>query len=286
MHNRSSALFAPDGGAASGGGATDNAATGGAAPAAFDWGASLGAQAATLQPLVATKGWKSPADALTAYQNLESLVGRAVVPPGADAKSEDWAPVFDKLGRPQAPDGYSGIARPAELPADFLPDDDLTGFRQAAHKAGLNDIQAKELFGWFAGRGQSQFVSARDADAKVEPELRTKWGGSYDANVEIARRAAKSFGGDGVLDVLEKKVGGVALVEFFHRVGVAMGEDTLAGGGGPAGGAKPATPQAAQQKIAQLSSDPAFQKRLFNQGEIGHADAKREWQDLHKVAYT
>ncbi len=45
MHNRSRALFAPDGGAVSGGSATDNAATGGtpaAAPdsAAFDWGAS------------------------------------------------------------------------------------------------------------------------------------------------------------------------------------------------------------------------------------------------------
>uniref|UniRef100_UPI0019553C3F hypothetical protein n=1 Tax=Methylobacterium sp. B34 TaxID=95563 RepID=UPI0019553C3F len=165
---RSRAVFAPDGGAASGIGAPDGGA--GGAPASssgFDWTGALGDQAQTFQPLLQAKGWKSPVDALTAYQNLETHVGRAIVPPGADAKPEDWAPVYDKLGRPQAPDGYTGVARPADLPADFLPDDDLSGFRQAAHTAGLSDRQAQALFGWFSGRGKSQFDAAREANAKV-----------------------------------------------------------------------------------------------------------------------
>lgn len=288
---RNRAVFAPDGGAASMLGAPDAPPAAAAQPSAqpsggYDWSGALGEQAQTFQPLLQTKGWKSPADALTAYQNLETHLGRAIVPPGADAKPEDWAPVYDKLGRPQAPDGYTGVARPADLPADYLPDDDLSGFRAAAHTAGLSDRQAQAMFGWIAGRGKSQFDAAREADAKVEPELRGKWGAAYDANVEVARRAAKAFGGDGVLDMLEKKMGGVGLVEFFHRVGSAMGEDTLVGGGGASPGGGASTPQAAQARIAALSSDEVFQKKLFNRDLPGHSEAKREWEALHQKAYS
>lgn len=280
MFNRDRAVFAP----ADGGGGGDAAQGGEAGGGAFDWGGALGDKAATFQPMLQTKGWKTPADALTAYQNLEGLSGRMVAPPGPDAKPEDWNPVWDKLGRPKDPAGYTSVIRPTDLPADFLPDDDLTGFRTAAHGAGLNEQQARTVFDWFTGRGKQQFDAARANDAKVEPELRGKWGAAYDANVAVAQRAVKAFGGDPFMDVLERRVGGTAMVEFFHKIGAAMGEDTLAGngGGGGFGGGGQAD---AQRQIAELQGNADFQKAYLNRSHAGHDEAVRKMQGLFRVAH-
>jgi len=63
-------------------------------------------------------------------------------------------------------------------------------------------------------------------------EVKEEWGGAYDANVEIAKKAV-ALGGEELQDALALTGAGnhPAVIKFFHRVGMTISEDTFANGG-------------------------------------------------------
>jgi len=65
-----------------------------------------------LKGYVSNKGWSDPAELAKGYQNLEKLLGSEKMPmPKGPEDAEGWNRVYDKLGRPESPDGY-GIKAP------------------------------------------------------------------------------------------------------------------------------------------------------------------------------
>lgn len=81
---------------------------------------------------------------LSQFDNLQSMVGRKLGVPAADAPDEEWGKYFDSVGRPKDPTGYQfeevqypeGMARSEEQ---------NLALRQLLHASGITDRQAKRF---------------------------------------------------------------------------------------------------------------------------------------------
>lgn len=257
-----------------------------AAPAAApagDWTSSIPAEH---KGYLETKGWKTPADLLTSYKNLEGLRGvpaeRLLTLPGDD-KPESWAPVYDRLGRPKTVDEY-------QLP---VPEGDNGEFAKTAsgwfHENGISKKQAQALAAkWNDFAKQSVEKSTAEYHAKIAQEgeaLKGEWKGDYDKNVAQAQEAVKKLGvSKEIVDAIESKMGFAATIKFMHSLGAKLGEHGFHGAN-PAGGAGGfsggMTTEAAKAQITQLRSDGDFMRR-FAEGE---AAALAKWRQLHQAAF-
>jgi hypothetical protein len=254
------------GGGQGGGGQGGQGGTGAGEPPPVSWDASLDPNYRTL---VQAKGWKSPADVLRDYSQLEGTLGQnKVAVPGKDAKPEDWDGVYNALGRPESPDKYDlGDFKPPEgLPWD--------GEAQKAmlaemHAAGLNSTQAQRLLKKYGEmQGGSYQAMQGNAAAFVEQatqQLRKDWGNAYDANLELANRAVKRAFGDELDSVKQLRMAdgtfmldNPAIAKAFARVGGAWSEDSdLPGGRSGGGSAAIRTPDQAKAEISRIRSEAA-----------------------------
>jgi len=156
-----------------------------------------------LRQFVEGKGFKDVAEAAKALQELE---GRYAVPKTAD---EYQLPV------PQGDDGAF-----AKQAAGWM------------HEAGIPAAAAKQLAekwnAFAASQVQAQQVAQQQAGEKAINELRAEWGGQYDANVELGRKAMRTFGvPPEVVDKLAGAAGDAQVIKVFKSIGAAMGESTL-----------------------------------------------------------
>lgn len=307
-------------GAAAGGGAAAGsagaapaaagaAASGGAAPAAAGAAGALtagpagggAAAAAAAAPAtdwttglpeldvgyVQNKGWKSPADALNSYRNLEKHIGvspdQLIRLPKADASEAEATAamnsLYDRLGRPATPDGYK-----IEIPKEHGSPEFAKGAADAFHKAGLSDKQAKAVTDFFNGFA-SETLKTRGAEyeAKVEQgrtNLKKDWGAAFDENSRQARTAVKEFVTDPkIIDAIESVVGYDGCLKFFQSLGSKIGTDPrFHTGGTSANPNAPMTPAAAKAKLAELRADAGWVKKWAS----GDASARAEVNRLNK----
>jgi hypothetical protein len=233
--------------------------------------------------LVQTKGWQTPVDAINSYANLEKFLGadkagRGLVLPKEDAGADEWGQVYDRLGRPKAPDGY-------KLP---IPQGDTGEFAQQAakvfHDAGLTTKQAEALANWW-NQTQEQVMGSQEQTLVQNSEaemaqLQQEWGRDFDANIEAGRRAARQFGVDAdTISAMESSIGTKKVMELFTKIGKGLTEDTFVDGAGNRGFG--VSPEAARVRIGQLKSDPEWTAKYLG----GNADAKAEMERLLRAAY-
>lgn len=280
--NNGSALGGQPGGAAAGdGGAGAGAGAGSAAP--FVWnGVELDADTGAW---VQSKAIPDVKTALTSYRNLETLLGadkagRAIVPPKDDAPAEEWLAFWNKLGRPETADGY-------KLP---VPEGDAGEFAKVAaswfHEAGIPAKQAQKLA---AKWNEFQTAAATKAEAEFTQksaldlqELQKAWGGEFEANAELARRARREAGlSDDEGIAIERALGVKKAAEVFSFLGKQFAEAAMKGGEGPGRGVFGATPQEAKARIEALKGDADWTAKYLN----GDIDARAEFERLHRIAY-
>jgi hypothetical protein len=249
-------------GSATGGqpGADGGAGTGAAAP----W---FGADASPdIKGFVETKGWDVPTKAIESYQNLEKLLGadkagRGVIWPKDDTDTEGWAAIHAKLGVPAKAEDY-------KLPVPEGADDSFAkAIAPELHKLGITAKQAEGLANWMnAHNAQSQQALDAEATTTIEAqksELKAEWGGAYDQNMDVAKRAARSLGFDAAtIDALEGSVGYKAVMGAMLKVGQKIGEDTFAGGGDPVG--RNLSPDGARVRLDQLKKDQGFMAKVLS----------------------
>lgn len=227
---------------------------------AFDWKGSLGDAGASLLPTVEAKGWKTPADVLKSYTELESALGRdKIVIPGPQAKPEDWDKVYTKLGRPEKPDAY-GLKPIEGMPEGVYDQKSAAWFAQTAHKAGLNPQQARTLHDEYVKlqvEGHNAKINAiRQSGEQGEATLKQEWGPAYDAKVQLSQRAAKAIGLEAeTIDKIEGAIGFAGLMKMFSTIGEKMGEDVAVGSGG--GMSNPRTPEGAIAEIQRIYNEAA-----------------------------
>ena len=154
------------------------------------------------------KDFKTPADVVKAYVNVQPLIGAdKIVVPGEKATDDDWGKVYDRLGRPKSPDEYDFSATPIpEALAGEATAKMETNFKGLAHKLGLNAKQAAGLRDWFMSEqanGLTEFQASLDAaGAESAKALEAKWGDKYKDNFGTLQRLMLKFGGKEAADIL------------------------------------------------------------------------------------
>jgi hypothetical protein len=266
-----------------------------------------------LKATIAGKGWKDPADAVKGYAELHKMFGadrhgRTVVLPTDENDKAGWDGVWNKLGRPEKPDGYG---------LDKVPGADPGMVKWAAstfHELGVPARLATGLaqkWGEYVGgmAGQQQAETAQKSAAELD-ELKNTWGPTFPARVDLAQRYALQLVGpirplaedltlaDGTvmragspdprdenfqtLVRLENALGTKRMYELFYNQGQRLGElrSPMPGGGG-SGGGLPATAEGARAEITRLGRDDEFQKKAAIDG----SPERQRWDELYKVAY-
>jgi len=191
-------------------------------------------------------------ETLTKFENVSDL-GRAFIEADGklsnsvplltqEATAEQKAEFYNRLGRPEKPDGYE-LQRP-QLPEGMQYSEEAEAqWRGIFHELGLSNEQAKGLHAKFNELQAALYQAEADARVKAvkdgEAALRKEWGDKYDANTELMRRAVIDIGGDALKQVLDQAGLGnhPTVLKAFHQIGVRTAEDSsVRGDGGGDGG--------------------------------------------------
>lgn len=203
---------------------------------------------------VETKGFKDPAAVLTSYQNLEKLRGvpedrLLKLPEKMDADA--LAPIYDKLGRPEAAEKYTRA-----LGEEFN-DDVFRTVAATAHKLGLSDTQFKGLQQIMA----EQATSIQQATEAQAAQAFDQWKAQNTEGFNAAARVMATVGMDeaGVEGLLSGDK--TALYAFLAKVAARSAEGQVVHGDQPGAGEFGLSPQAARQKISELMADKTFMEQ-------------------------
>lgn len=217
-----------------------------------------------------------------AWVDTKALVGRkGVIVPKDNAPPEEWERFYQDLGRPPSPDNY-GIVRPESWPQEVPFEEGLvTEFKSWAHQAGLTNRQAKVIYDAYVQANlnlvQQQQEQLKAGQAQVQTELKTKWGGNYEANLAIARQACQKFApaGSPAMTALDRAIGDdPGLIELFYHIGQAMGEAPLRTAG--------ATPSATlESRRKELMASEAY----INDNHMDHNKVVAEVQKIYQEMF-
>lgn len=176
-------------------------------------------------------------EATKKVSEFEGRLKDALFIPGDKATDQERAAFYGKLGRPETADKYD-LKRPT-LPDGMTYDEaGEKWFRDMAHKLGLSQAQAAGLFDAWNGRMDGAFKDIEAKRTKAAQEgldtLKKQWGGEFDANMNILKRATDAFlGADEKKFMDESGLGNhPVLVNLFVKIGKAMTEDKLVRGTG------------------------------------------------------
>lgn len=227
--------------------------------------------------------------ALESGYNLEKLIGfekagRTLVMPKDDATPEERAAFFQKLGVPEKADGY-------KLPEALAQDPVAQKFRDIAHKSGMLPKQFEESLAFVTAEAQAIQAQQQQQRAALGEQdmsaLKGEWGAKYDANIELAKRAATQFipakdaaERQQVLEKIEDAIGTGQMLRFFAKIGEGLGEHQVHSSGDP-GSFGAMTPAAAKARIESLKSDKEWSAAYLK----GDASKKAEMERLIKFAY-
>ena len=177
------------------------------------------------------KGFRTPADLLKSYRQLEkSYSAKVSLPKDGDDKA--LGKFYSRLGMPDNTDNY-------EL--KFNGDDEplKEAFKQVCFDNHILPKSAQALYDWFVKNRDAEFKnqeqswlknSQREADEQI-----SLWGAKSDKNLELMKRGIRVFtedGDDEAVDALEHALGTKRMMNAFCRLGEAVSEDNPISFGG------------------------------------------------------
>lgn len=172
------------------------------------------------------------------YVDLEKSMGGKVKIPTAESTPEEKSAFYSKL-RPETAEGYE-FDKP-DLPEGMNYDEkfELT-MRGIAHEAGITKDQMKALTAAFNQYQIEQFGDHQGELSRTheegEKDLRDRWAGDYDKNLEISRRALRELipgelGEEFVKIIEETGMGNnPVMIRGFLEIGTKMLDDTFVRG--------------------------------------------------------
>lgn len=252
------------------------------APVVADW--LTGADADTVG-LAGLKGWKTPLDAVKAYQHAQQFIGgdpNAIVKlPAADADKATKDAFYTKLGRPAEAKAY-------DIPVPTGSETDYADWAKGVFfEAGLTAEQGKALAlknNEYIATANAAAATARAAEFKTQNEsLSREWGAADAQNRALVDKAIVAFGLDGdTLAQLRDTMGPLKAMKLFHGIGKRLGEDSFVTPETRSTGfTHVLSPLEAQSRIKELRSDKEWSKSYLN----GDKAKKDEMAQLNKWGY-
>jgi len=179
------------------------------------------------------------------YLDLHGKSANAVQIPGKDATDEDRATFYQRLGRPDKPDGYQFEEMKLPDGLEYSKDTEKE-FRKVFHGLGLSNEQATNIHKSYMGMLVSEHKKlgelSKQYQEKTIQTLKDEWKDDYSSNVELANKGRKKASDlAGVPEEFTKFMNDSRLgdhplfLKVFHAIGKAISEDTALGTGGGAG---------------------------------------------------
>jgi hypothetical protein len=191
---------------------------------------------------------------------------------------EGWKAVYQRLGAPADPKEYDfSTVKHADgsAPAQSLIDA-ARAAAAALHapKDRAADIATAMVKHLDAAKAESDAAKAGTL-AEQKAKLAQSWGANAEMNRLQAMQGAKRLGiTPEAVAALEQQIGYDGVMEAMRKIGAGTTEDTFVESGTRTG--TPATTESAQQRLTELTSDPAWGKRLAS----GDVAANREFKQL------
>jgi len=175
-------------------------------------------------------------DVLKGYVNAQKMIGgdKVVIPQGKLDTPEAWNALYDKLGRPQDPEGYK-LEKPT-LPEGMNYDENLEkAFKALCHQNGLLPKQAAavyDLWNQITTAGfNSQVETKKQQAAETLAALRTEWPtqDAFEGGLKLANEVLSQYSGDkeAMERLIEKNEHDLDFIKLMHNIGKVMSEDSL-----------------------------------------------------------
>lgn len=226
----------------------------------FTWKDKLGsdlANAPTFQKFEdSTEGLKK---AFESHASLEKLLGHEKVPIPKDANDvEGWSRFSKAMGIPDKAEQYG-------LPDVELPESmkglsfNKQQFAEIVHAHKLTPGQAKGLWEAYTNLSKEAYAKALESHQKnlesVVNQLRSKWGDTYDTNIELGQTVINKFAAtkeenDYLTSIMTKDP---RAIEFLARIGNQFAENKV---GEFSHKRFSLAPEEAQKEINKILSDP------------------------------
>ncbi len=261
-----------------------------------DWRATLPAE---LQAAPALKDTKDVAGLAKQFIDVQEHLGNSVRIPSKDAAPEAYAEfhkklvervpglyyfpkdddaqardaLFAKLGRPADPKEYEVV-----VPKDGQ---EVPGFRETAHKAGLSKAQVKQLSEWFGGVQVSAQEQQSVAFKKEVDQLDAEWGAAKAPKVAaIVALAAKTGAPAVLIESIQKGNAAPSMLRWFDSMVKSIGVEgtnlTTSKNDGPV----VLTPKEAETQVDELMARKEYREK----SPLGES-LRAKVQELAKVAW-
>lgn len=249
--------------------------------------------------------FKDVNDLAKSYVNLQRMVGNSVRIPAADATEEarqefldkvkdvdgillkNDEGLYNKLGRPEAADGYTLDEVVNQEMVNKVPglNEEVNDFKTFAHEIGLTNEQAQKLVQYQVGNIENAVQDQEQAVADAQASLQKLWGQEYNNRLAAAKQMAsimREKHGDAVDALINSSAGNNPVVlDMLSEMAQTYKEKGHAGVQQTAFGM---TPDMALGKIAEKKADIGFHKALYDDTHPGHKKAVDELTKLYAIA--
>lgn len=222
--------------------------------------------------------FKSVEDLAKSYVHSRKLLGADKIQvPNKYADENEWRGVYEKLGLPKDVAEYD--LKPeegAEVDEEFF-----SGFKEAAHQAGILPKQAQQLYTWYDGKVRemsSQSMLKSETKQKEEIQaLQAEWGDAWESKVTAAKLAITEYGDDDFKEYLETTGLGndARVIKLMSKIGENLSEDQLKSSGATGLRHTPADAQGAINEILGNPTHAYFDKK--------HPDHKRAIDEMNSL---
>ena len=134
------------------------------------------------------------------YVNAQRLIGADKIPLPVNPTDEDLDRIYDRLGRPETPKGYS-----FDVDGNVITEELAENYADVAHKLRLTPDQAKGVLDYYRSTvEQSEGLSMELVEAAREEtvsSLRQEWGRAFDQKIEAAATVAQEFGNPDMFNI-------------------------------------------------------------------------------------
>ncbi len=248
-------------------------------PIAFNWDESIKTLPEDIRESPVIKQTKDFTSLAKQLVHAEKMVGSSFQMP-KEGDTSGWDSVYKKLGRPEDAKDYA-FAREEGVEVNEVREN---AFREAAHKAGLNNTQVQQIIKWDADQ-QKAGVVQYNADLQTATNaLKEEWGADFENRLNVAENALNTYASEE--DVKRLKSLGVTndtgFIKAMYEAGKGLAESRNKGDGKTAFGVM--TPEEAIKELDKLSLDKDFMESLLEKGPGNKAAVKKQ-SELYKLAY-
>jgi hypothetical protein len=241
--------------------------------------------------------YPTDAEFAKAARNMRGEFDRRVPIPGEDAKPEDRAKFFQKLGMPKEPGEYSfdwgkdENDKPVELKDDELAQ--FEAFRKTAHEHNLTQRQFEAMIATRNAHIEQDGIRAEEMTGKLQDQtietMKREWGLDYEDNLIAASEAGATFSDDPQAwsDFSNLKLqGGMkvgdhpTLLKVMARIGRSVEEDVRVNKMHSSGEATDV-----QAEISRLETE-AYEKGSSPTQEPYHSKLTKLYEKLHPKTTT